>query len=184
MDDQEKSKFFLRMDKKVQDNKKCYLFSIATMFLYGAGNYLNAEVSSKLSYKALYPQWMSCIFLWAMFHTYKFILYKTSSSSGRQSVYFTKANSQYFKECEIEQNATVERNSLIDGASTSGKRYRLNFRAILCPFQIAVVWAGIEVVMAITFDFTNKSKINSGIISSIFSTSVGWTVVFFFFLYK
>ena len=80
------------------------MFALITALSFGIGNWLLADVSAELGIKAIYPQCISCIGLWVIFHTYKCIVYNCSEKL--KTGFFTKANSEYYRLQESAEDPT------------------------------------------------------------------------------
>ena len=158
-----------KREKRNYQQHKAILCAFISAFLFGIANYIHAQVSGKYGLKALYPNCFSCLGLWFTYHFGRLILYKMYhlNSINHDTTYFSKKKSNYYKE-DLEFDTFT---------------YKPYYKAWLVPPQRCLIHIAITVTMTLTFQYSDRSGINSGIISSIFSTCIVYTPLIFYVLY-
>ena len=153
--------------KKPQEFKhgRSFLFALIASIFFGIADYLIALMSIKNGIKWVYPTWMITTFVWTIFHVGKWVqLNKERTAQGQERVNFWDKNtSVYFKPAE-----------------EKGK-FMLNWGSIWVSMRRFVINFMIYVSLGLTFIFANRSGIHTGVITSIFCSSLIFTCVYFYF---
>ena len=85
--------------------------------------------------------------------------------------FWDKSWSVYYKK------KTTAIGSEVGGAET---QYELNFGAILVPVRRSIINLSIYVMLGFTFIFADKSGIHTGVVTSLFCSSLIFTIFYFY----
>ena len=135
---------------------------LASVF-FAIANYITADLSLTHGIQWMFPSFVSSSIIWVLFHIYN---HRQRNKDGKEPVpFFSRENSIYYKK--------NERGELV-----------LDWLVLGAPIRRTLVETSILILLAVTFQFADQSKINSGIITSLFATSLVFTSVYFYFAHS
>ena len=132
-------------------------WSFLAAFLFGLANFLTGHLSYRLHRAGGYPFFISNLTHWIIYHLVTAIIQK-----GKSGTYWSKEESLYFDK--------------------SSKLFRKD-RA-MGPLFRGIVQICIFFSMFLTLEASHQADINQGIISSLFSTSIIFSSLLFYLLFK
>ena len=93
----------------VNDKNYCksYILSILTATLFATSNYLNGDISGRLGNRAIYAQGLAYPITWSIFHIKNYLNWRKKDEDER-GVFFSKANSVYYKPIEKSEQSSVD----------------------------------------------------------------------------
>lgn len=159
------------------NHKLSFVYASVASLFFGIADYLIALLSIKHSMKWMYPTFMITTVVWTIFHVGKWFKFnKERRAQNLETVpFFDGETSPY---CKPDVTA-VEPSS-----SATKPKYVLNYGALWVPIRRFVINLSIYVMLGTTFIFADKSGIHTGVITSLFCSSLIFTSVYFMIFHK
>lgn len=139
-------------------------------------DYLISLLSIKHGMRWMYPTFMITSIVWVIFHTVRWIILNSKRrTEGLKPVsFFDKSTSCY---CRKKVQAVT------DEQAPAEVTYELNWGAIMVPIRRFIVKLTIYVMLGFTFMYSKKCGIHTGVVTSLFCSSLIFTIVYFYFRY-
>lgn len=122
----------------------------------------------------MYPTFMITTFIWVIFHSYRF--YKLNKDRRAQNLepvsFFNKETSSY---------CIKKTNIVADAQLPAEDQYELSWGALMVPIRRFVINLSIYVMLGLTFMYADKCGIHTGVITSLFCSSLIFTIAYFYF---
>ena len=176
--------------EKKPEFKHClsFFYALIASIFFGIADYLIALMSIKNGIKWVYPTFIITFFVWGVYHIGKWIkLNKTRKLEGKEAIpFWDKASSVYYM--PIEEGEPLNTKSTAEAKNASagpidGQKFKLNWGSIWVSIRRFIINFMIYVMLGLTFIFADKSGIHTGVVTSLFCSSLIFTVVYFYFKY-
>ena len=160
-------------EKKPQFNHKLsFLFATIASLFFGIADYLIALLSIKHGLKWMYPTFMITTVVWTIFHVGKWIkLNRARRAENLEPVPFWDGETSCY--CKPDVGAVTTDNN------EAKAKYVLNWGAIWVPIRRFAVNLSIYVMLGLTFMWADKANMHTGVITSLFCTSLIFTIIYF-----
>ena len=156
-------------DKGDYSPTRSNIFAIMSAFLFGFANFLLAKASKDYGVQTQVMQTYSLLAMGILFHLVKWMHHTCTKKQRLGYSYFSAQNSSYYDK--------------VTNVSTGQVTYKLNKLKCMVPVFRGFVQGAFTLLTTLAFYFGSKSGINSGIISTLFVTSVPFTAILFQCLY-
>jgi hypothetical protein len=93
----------------VKEHNKSYVLAGGCCVSFGIANYFCSDLSIRCGFIGIYTQCFGSFITWALFHIYKYIMFRKNSKTDQP--YFRKSNSNYYEEFLVNLEEDDENNA-------------------------------------------------------------------------
>ena len=133
---------------------KSYFFAFLASLFAACSNIISSQMSKKYAFRALFAEFSGFYVSWLFYHLFLFL---------RRIILKTESSSNYKK--AVDENQSQE---------------KISFELIFVPLRRGLIILSCISCLTLTYYYAAKSGINQGIITSIFSSSLIFTSIWFF----
>ena len=146
-----------------QSQVKPLMFALASSFLFAFGDYLIADLSPVINHRWMYAQWFNNIIVGLIYHIFQWRHNNSERAKNELAPlsFFDKSGSVYWK--------------------SKGESFVVDMTSVWVAVRRGLFQSLINFLLDLLFFNANAAKMNTGIVTVLFSISLVLTSVWFFF---